>query len=59
MQTVIGSEVTDYTFPNHNGGLCSITQSGETEDLKNAIRIAMDKGIPCFNVINKVESHIA
>ena len=59
VQVQIGSEIREHSFPMMNAGLLSITQSGETEDLKNAIRIAQDQGITCFNVINRVESSIA
>lgn len=53
------SDITeDYLYP-RNTGVLSITQSGETEDLKKLIRLAQKKGIPCFNVINEVESEIA
>lgn len=53
------SDITeDYLVP-RNTGVLSITQSGETEDLKKLIRLAQKKGITCFNVINEVESEIA
>lgn len=53
------SDITeDYLYP-RNTGVLSITQSGETEDLKKLIRLAQKKGIICFNVINEVESEIA
>lgn len=48
----------DYLYP-RNTGVLSITQSGETEDLKKLIRLAQSKDIICFNVINEVESEIA
>jgi len=48
----------DYLYP-RNTGVLSITQSGETEDLKKLIRLAQSKNIVCFNVINEVESEIA
>ena len=48
----------EYLYP-RNTGVLSITQSGETEDLKKLIRLAQKKGIICFNVINEVESEIA
>lgn len=59
VQIQIGSEASEEMFPQHDAGLLSITQSGETEDLKQAIRMAKAQGIPCFNVINRVESSIA
>jgi glucosamine--fructose-6-phosphate aminotransferase (isomerizing) len=53
------SDITeDYLYP-RNTGVLSITQSGETEDLKKLIRLAQKKGLICFNVINEVESEIA
>jgi len=39
--------------------MLSITQSGETKDLIDPIKIAISKNIFCFNIINKVESTIA
>lgn len=35
----------DYMFPKFSPGLLSITQSGETKDLIDAIQIAHDKKI--------------
>lgn len=53
------SDITeDYLYP-RNTGLLSISQSGETADLKGVIRLAQNKNILCFNVINEVESEIA
>jgi glutamine---fructose-6-phosphate transaminase (isomerizing) len=53
------SDITeDYLYP-RNTGILSITQSGETEDLKKAIRLAKSKNLICFNIINVVESEIA
>lgn len=53
------SDITeDYLYP-RNTGVLSITQSGETEDLKKLIRLAQKQGKVCFNVINEVESEIA
>lgn len=53
------SDITeDYLYP-RNTGLLSISQSGETADLKSLIRLAQSKEILCFNVINEVESEIA
>jgi len=37
VQLTIGSEASEEIFPAQNAGLLSITQSGETEDLKHAI----------------------
>ena len=37
----------------------TITQSGETKDLIDPLKLALSKGIFCFNIINKVESTIA
>lgn len=37
----------------------SISQSGETEDVKKVIRLAQSKNIICFNLVNEVESEIA
>ena len=48
----------DFLYP-RNTGVLSITQSGETEDLKKVIRLAQKNGKLCFNVINEVESEIA
>lgn len=53
------SDITPDFFYPKNSALLSITQSGETEDLKKVIRIAQAKGDPCFNIINEVESEIA
>lgn len=59
VSTQTASDITeDYLYP-RNTGVLSITQSGETEDLKKLIRLAQKKGLICFNVINEVESEIA
>lgn len=57
--SVIASDYSDDYFNAKNTGLLTITQSGETEDLKEVIRFAQRENILCFNVINKVESEIA
>lgn len=59
VQNFIGSEIKPEMFPQNNPGLMSISQSGETADLKFAIKEAQTKGIKCFNIVNKVESNIA
>jgi glucosamine--fructose-6-phosphate aminotransferase (isomerizing) len=48
----------DYFYP-RNTGVLSISQSGETADLKKLIRLAQKNNIICFNVVNEVESEIA
>ena len=53
------SDITEDYFIPKNSALLSITQSGETEDVKKAIRLAQSRGIIWFNIINEVESEIA
>lgn len=39
------SDITDDYFVPRNTGLLSITQSGETEDVKKAIRLAQSRNV--------------
>ena len=56
---MVGSEIRTDSFPLQNPGVLTITQSGETKDLIDPLKLALSKGIFCFNIINKVESTIA
>ena len=56
---VTASDITADYFAPKNTGLLSITQSGETEDLKKVIRIAQPMNRLWFNIVNEVESEIA
>eukprot|EP00357_Protocruzia_adherens_P036447 CAMPEP_0115010678 /NCGR_PEP_ID=MMETSP0216-20121206/23472_1 /TAXON_ID=223996 /ORGANISM="Protocruzia adherens, Strain Boccale" /LENGTH=652 /DNA_ID=CAMNT_0002378965 /DNA_START=158 /DNA_END=2116 /DNA_ORIENTATION=- len=53
------SETYNYDLPREKAGLCAITQSGETLDVYNVVKMAIDNDIPCFAVVNKVGSLIA
>ena len=53
------SDITEDFFLPKNTGLLSISQSGETADVKKILKTAIDKQILCFNVINEVNSEIA
>ena len=53
------SDITEDYFAPRNTGLLWITQSGETEDVKKAVRLAQAQNVLWFNVINEVESEIA
>ena len=57
--SVTASDITADYFVPKNTGLLSISQSGETEDIKKVIRIAQMMDKLCFNLVNEVESEIA
>jgi len=45
--------------PRASGGLCVVSQSGETKDTHRALTTALDAGLPVFSVVNTVGSLIA
>ena len=53
------SEVYRDTFPASHAGLLVLSQSGETKDVHNALRLAEDLGVRSFSVVNVVRSLIA
>jgi len=59
VQVFDASEVTNNYFPAQGGGLCVLSQSGETKDTHRALKLAEDLNIPRFSVVNKVGSLIA
>lgn len=55
----IASEILEEDFPEINGGLLSVSQSGETTDLLKPFELAGEKGLMRFNIVNNVESTLA
>lgn len=53
------SDITEDFLYSRNTGVLSISQSGETEDVKKVIRLAQGINRLCFNIVNEVESEIA
>ncbi len=59
VQTVDAAEITPDIFPPSHGGLCVLSQSGETKDTHRAVVVGEDLLMPCFSVVNQVGSLIA
>lgn len=53
------AEVRRSDFAPTAGGLLAVSQSGETKDVIRAIKVAEEKDVPIFSVVNSVGSHIA
>ncbi len=58
IQVIDAAEMNRDIFPNHDGGLLVISQSGETKDVHRAVMNAQKAGIPVFSIINAVGSLI-
>lgn len=59
VEVKIASEIQEKDFPERNGGLLCVSQSGETTDLLKPFREAEKLGIKRFNIVNNVESTLA
>jgi len=59
VQVFDSAEVTRDSFPKNGGGVCLISQSGETKDVHRALIQAEDLGLPRLSVVNAVGSLIA
>jgi glucosamine--fructose-6-phosphate aminotransferase (isomerizing) len=57
-QAILASEF-DSTFVNETTPIIAISQSGETADLLDAVKIAKQKGAPIISIVNVVTSTIA
>ncbi len=59
VKALTASEIMGHDLPLKNGGFLSVSQSGETKDLLDPFRMAGEKGLFRFNIVNKVESTLA
>lgn len=59
VQTYDSAEIIRDTFPKQDGGICLISQSGETKDVHRVLLQAEEIGIPRLSVVNAVGSLIA
>lgn len=59
VQAVDSAEVTIDALPGKRGGVCLISQSGETKDVHRVLNLTEEQDIPRFSVINAVGSLIA
>jgi len=59
IMTMDASEVGSDAFPRVDGGLCVLSQSGETKDTHRSVIHAQNMDIPRFSIINQVGSLIA
>lgn len=60
VQIIDAAELEEFHLPSPiHGGLLVISQSGETKDVHRALMLAKNIGIPCFSIINAVNSLIA
>jgi glucosamine--fructose-6-phosphate aminotransferase (isomerizing) len=59
IQCVDAAEITNESFPPLEGGICVVSQSGETKDTHRALVLAQDNLLPAFSIINQVGSLIA
>jgi predicted glutamine amidotransferase len=57
VEVIDAAEVTSESFPAHDGGLCVVSQSGETKDTHRALVHAQDQLLPCFSIVNQVSSN--
>jgi len=59
VQAFDSAEMARDSFPKSGGGVCLISQSGETKDVHRALSQAEDLGLPRISVVNAVGSLIA
>jgi glutamine---fructose-6-phosphate transaminase (isomerizing) len=59
VEVKIASEIFSSDFPQKNGGLLCVSQSGETTDLLKPFREAGELGLKRFNIVNNFESTLA
>lgn len=59
VQTVDAAEVVLDSFPPTEGGICVVSQSGETKDTHRALVLGQDSLLPAFSIVNQVGSLIA
>jgi glucosamine--fructose-6-phosphate aminotransferase (isomerizing) len=59
VQTMDSAEVTSDVFPQKQGGLLVISQSGETKDTHRSVQNAESLLLPRFSIVNQVGSLIA
>jgi glucosamine--fructose-6-phosphate aminotransferase (isomerizing) len=59
VQTFDAAEVGRDSFPKHGGGVCLISQSGETKDVHRVLLQAEELSVPRLSVVNAVGSLIA
>lgn len=53
------SEFSREMLPKQRGGLCVVSQSGETKDVHRTVKLAEEDNVPSFSVVNAVGSLIA
>lgn len=59
VQAIDSAEVGLDTFPRSGGGVCLISQSGETKDVHRVLNMTEELDIPRMSVVNAVGSLIA
>lgn len=59
VQAIDSAEVGLDTFPRNGGGVCLISQSGETKDVHRVLNMTEELDLPRFSVVNAVGSLIA
>ncbi len=59
VQVEDAAETVVETFPPKEGGICVVSQSGETKDTHRALVLAQNLNLPAFSVVNQVGSLIA
>jgi len=59
VQTHDAAEITSDSFPQNNGGLLVVSQSGETKDTHRSLQQAQKAFLPAFSIVNQVGSLIA
>lgn len=59
VQAIDASEVTIDSFPENDGGLLVLSQSGETKDTMRALGKSAEIEVPRFSIVNQVGSLIA
>lgn len=59
VMAIDSAEVRRSEIPKRRGGLLAVSQSGETKDVMNAVRLGADVGLPLLSIVNTVGSQIA
>lgn len=59
VQVEDAAETVPESFPPKEGGICVVSQSGETKDTHRALVTAQNLDLPAFSVVNQVGSLIA